>query len=109
MHEDTSITTSFAFLTLWSAALVRGVGRANRRDPKGRLGRWPGVRAGFEQCLAMLPETMALSARPQYVALSLRSKSLEQAYIESFFTEGSAEPMSLLKTTTFSKPLASKE
>src|SRR5436309_10296889 len=36
----------------------QGVDTAKRPDPRGWLARCPGIRDGFEQCLAMLPEAM---------------------------------------------------
>jgi hypothetical protein len=66
--------------------------------------RSPAVRRGFELCLSMLPNELAVAADDKMKEFSDLSKALEDANRDSYFLDGTRTPFTVSTTRALPKP-----
>jgi hypothetical protein len=101
---DQALETAKALTHVYRAWTARGAAEAGRPDPTGWVKRSPSVRRGFELCLSLLPQPLAVAAADKVKEFSEWSKALERADRDSYFLDGTRTPFAASKTLPRPKP-----
>ncbi len=101
---DQAIETATALTDSYRVWISQGAAKAGRPDPTGWVKRSPSVRHGFELCLSMLPDALAVVAADKMKEFSELSKGLEDADRDFYFLDGTRTPFTVSRTLPPPKP-----